>query len=36
MECNDLIEFYSKYDSVFLKHYSIKKDYKSKNGQNIY
>jgi len=35
MEWNDLIELCSKHDSVIHKHTSIKKDYKSKNGQKM-
>jgi len=35
MEWDDLIEFCSKHDSVIHKHTSIKKDYKSKNGQKM-
>jgi len=35
MEWDDLIECCSKHDSVIHKHTSIKKDYKSKNGQKM-
>ena len=35
MECNDLIEFSIKHDSVLHKHTSIKKNHKSNNGQRL-
>jgi len=35
MECNDLIEFSIKHDSVIHKDTSIKKDHKSKNSQKM-
>jgi len=36
MECDDLIEFCSKHDSVIHKHTSIKKDHKSKTGEKMH